>query len=838
MGKPAQLGFNAGIFGKRMYARTDLARYRFACRQMNNFIPTVQGPALKRSGTRFVKNAKGASSQQSRLIPFEFSRDQAYVLEFFDNGIRFMRDGGAVLETAVAISAGTPPTIANPCVITTNVAHGYSTGDEVFITGSRLAFLNDQFFTITVTGATTFTLSYDGSAISSLGESLIAAGTNTVARTYQITNGVGGNAIPWNYNELDSIQYAQDADVMYIVHPLYPPHKLTRTSDTSWTCAAVDFVWPPFRDENISATTVYTDSATSATATIQSSTDIFTSDMVGGYIQLSEIVEAVHPVWTPSDGMSTEFNGGIAVNDRVRYEKNVYYLSALNGASNTGTIAPVHEEGTQQDRAAGENAFDWTYVNRGMGYAKIETFTDANTVVADVLNEGIEFPASVVGSGGATKKWAISAFNAEFGYPTAVAIFEGRLWFGGTERDPQTFWGSRINRYEDFQIRDDDPDSGLSFTIASNRVNAIQWMAGQDVLVIGTRGGEFTAESDSADVGITPENIKVRQMSAFGSATDVPPVFVDSALIVAHRNGRRINEMVFDDKTQSYIGVDLTAVYDEAMSNQGIRMLAYQASPFRQVFALDNSGNLKAFTYNREEEVTGWNSFVISSDGGSDGIVESVCVIPHPDGDSDQVWIEVLRSMPGGFRRHIEYFEKPFLEGDTATSAFFVDLGLTYTGSSTTTVNGLLHLAGATVDYYSATSGSIGTATVTSKGKLTVPASTTIHIGFAVRGALETLDFEGSKPPVGSTQGDKTRVATVAFRLSNTGETGFTYSNDSTSATFDALTLDTDDFYEGVTQQVTMPGTTVRGGARVAVKHETPLPCTIEAIFPTITGEA
>ena len=834
MGRPAQLGFNAGVFGKRMYARTDLARYRFACRQMNNFIPTVQGPALKRSGTRFVKNAKGASSQQSRLIPFEFSRDQAYVLEFFDNGIRFMRDGGAVLETAVAISVGTPPSIANPCVITTNVNHGYSTGDEVFITGSRLAFLNDQFFTITVTGLTTFTLEYDGAVISSLGESLITAGTNTVARTYQITNGVGGNAIPWNYDELDSIAYAQDADVMYLVHPSYAPHKLTRTSDTSWTCAAVDFVWPPFRDENITSTTVYTSSATSATATIEASTNIFTSDMVGGFIQLSEVVEAVHPVWTPSDGMGTEFSGGVAVNDRVRYDKNVYYLSATNGASITGTIAPVHEDGTQQDRAAGENAFDWTYVNRGMGYAKIETYTDANTVVADVLNEGIEFPASVVGSGGATKKWAISAFNAEYGYPTAVAIFEGRLWFGGTDRDPQTFWGSRINRYEDFQIRADDPDSGLSFTIASNRVNAIQWMAGQDVLVIGTRGGEFTAESESNDVGITPDNIKVRQMSAFGSATDVPPVFVDSALIVAHRNGRRINEMVFDDKTQSYLGVDLTAVYDEAMSNEGVRMMAYQASPFRQVLALDNSGNLKSFTYNREEEVTGWSSFVLAGNSAA-GFVDSVCVIPHPDGDSDQVWMVVLRTTPGGVRRYVEYLEKPFLEGDSETNAFFVDAGVTYTGSATTTVNGLLHLAGSTVDYFVPSSGTVGSAVVTSKGKLTVPSSTDVHIGFAVSAALETMDFEGSKPPVGSSHGDKTRIATVAFRLSNSGPS-LQYSNDKDSTTFDTYTWT--DLLDGVSPQFSVPGSTERGGARVAVKHETPRACTLEAIFVTIAGES
>ena len=59
-------------------------------------------------------------------------------------------------ETAVNISGATQ---ANPCQITTSSAHGYTTGDVVYISGvSGMTELNTNDYTITVTGASTFTL--------------------------------------------------------------------------------------------------------------------------------------------------------------------------------------------------------------------------------------------------------------------------------------------------------------------------------------------------------------------------------------------------------------------------------------------------------------------------------------------------------------------------------------------------------------------------------------------------------------------------------------------------------------------------------------------------------
>lgn len=830
---PIQVAFNGGKLDALMAGRVDLAIYSTACRSIENFIPTVQGPALKRSGARFVKNAF-STTQASRLIPFEFSRDQAYVLEFGDNKIRINRDSGAVLETAVAISAATPPTIANPCVITTNAAHGYATGDEIFITGSRLEFLNDQFFTITVLSATTFSLSYYGAAVSSVGESLVAAGTNTVARTYQIADGASGNAIPWNHDELDGIKFAQDGDTMYLVHPSYPPHKLVRTSDTSWSCTQVAFAWPPFRDENISTTTVYASAATGSGVTLTASAAIFTSNMIGGYVKLGEVIESVRPAWIATSNMSAYFSGGgVSVGDWVRSADKVYELAAKNGGSVTGELAPVHDYGTEYDTQRTTNNYQWSFVNRGWGYALITAVGGGGTTAT--VTVVVTLPKSVLTSGTATRKWAIGAFSAEYGYPSAVAVFEQRLWFGGTTRDPQTFWGSRTNRYEDFERIASDASAGLQWTIASKKKVQIQWMTGEDALIIGTSGGEFTAASNSTEESITPDNIKVKKRSGFGSAANVAPVFVDSALMMVHRNGRRMHELVYDFDTDRYAGADMTARCSSIFGD-GARGIEYQASPYRQIFVHTTDGKLVSMTYVRDEEVIAWTEYIFDSPIGT-SVVESVAVIPHPDGDQDQVWVVVKYTGGGDTYRWIQILEKPFLEGDAVADAFFVDGGVTYSGAATTTINGLLHVRGLFVNYLNA--GVVGTGVVSSNGKLTVVSTTKIHIGFAVAAELETMDFEAGQPPFSSAQGSRGRVVGAVWNVHNTGY-GLYYGQ-RLSGTLDLWSppaeLVSSSLTTGKSAYYTLPGGFSRS-QRVAFRHAAPMPCTLVSIMPKITTEA
>ena len=173
---PIQTSFNGGKFSSRVMGRSDLAKYSFACEELQNFIPTVQGPVVKRSGTRYVKQAI-SDAAESRLIPFSVSADQSYVVELTQGSMRFYRDSGSVLASPLSIVGS--PTAANPVLIETGV-HGLFTGNSVRIEDSAMTELNGRDFTITILSTIKFELQFEDGTGRSTGTG------GTVTPQYQI----------------------------------------------------------------------------------------------------------------------------------------------------------------------------------------------------------------------------------------------------------------------------------------------------------------------------------------------------------------------------------------------------------------------------------------------------------------------------------------------------------------------------------------------------------------------------------------------------------------------------------------------------------------------------
>ncbi|MDS1138580.1 hypothetical protein [Nitratireductor indicus] len=61
---------------------------------------------------------------------------------------------------------------------------------------------------------------------------------------------------PYGENDLFEIQFAQSADVLYLVHPDYAPRKFTRTSATTFTLDEVEFEDGPYLEANTTDTTL------------------------------------------------------------------------------------------------------------------------------------------------------------------------------------------------------------------------------------------------------------------------------------------------------------------------------------------------------------------------------------------------------------------------------------------------------------------------------------------------------------------------------------------------------------------------------------------------------
>jgi hypothetical protein len=104
----AQLtNFTGGELSPRLDGRNDLAKYNSGCKTLENMIVYPHGAAARRSGTSFVAEVKD-STKKTRLIPFEFSTTQTYMLEFGDQYIRFYKDNGQILSGGSAYEIASP----------------------------------------------------------------------------------------------------------------------------------------------------------------------------------------------------------------------------------------------------------------------------------------------------------------------------------------------------------------------------------------------------------------------------------------------------------------------------------------------------------------------------------------------------------------------------------------------------------------------------------------------------------------------------------------------------------------------------------------------------------
>ena len=99
--------FTGGELSPRLDGRNDLQKYSTGCKTLENMIIFPHGSAARRSGTQFVAEVKD-SSKETRLIPFEFSTTQTYILEFGDQYIRFYKDDGQILSGGSAYEISSP----------------------------------------------------------------------------------------------------------------------------------------------------------------------------------------------------------------------------------------------------------------------------------------------------------------------------------------------------------------------------------------------------------------------------------------------------------------------------------------------------------------------------------------------------------------------------------------------------------------------------------------------------------------------------------------------------------------------------------------------------------
>jgi hypothetical protein len=948
--------FTGGELSPRLDGRNDLSKYASGCKTLQNMVVYPHGSAARRPGTSFVAEVK-TSSAYTRLVPFEFSTEQTYILEFGNEYIRFYKDSGAILEanktitgitkanpgvvtgsfatssypvvesTALYTSAGSSVTTApvtmpsniitgdllimvlkigstgtattptgwtllssrsstgnsyiyykisdgtetNHIDVTVSTAHasaityrisnyegtpeasfaatnvndppslttswsstknlfiaacttrqsnnaftaaptGYSdlltigdpsTGTTTHVrlatavkeanaaTDDPAAFTatgtldNPHSATIVIKGLTTDIKNGDTVVISGVGgmtqvngkrfivanktlttfelKDIDGNNVNTTSYTTYTSGGVFNRvytiATPFVTADLPNLKFAQSADVMYICHPSYNIHKLSRTGHTSWFLDDVEFTAGPLQDHNIELTTL------TASATTGNGITITASDVTG-------------------------INGDL-------------------GFQTTDAGRLIH-------------------LGTGKGLAKIVTVSSTLVVVANVIE--------TLSTTSATTDWALGAWSTTTGYPSCVSFYEQRLVFAGTTENPQTLYFSKSGDYENFDenyhgtVADDD---AITYTIASNQVNAIRFLSATRTLIVGTVGGEFSVSGGGTDDPVTPTNILIKKQSNHGAA-NVDAIPVGNVTLFLQRAKRKIRELAYNFDVDGYVAPDMT-ILAEHISETGINEMSYQQEPNQIIWCVRQDGQLVGLTYQREQQVVAWHRHIF---GGAfstgNAVCETVATIPTNDKEY-QTWVIIKRTINGVTRRYVEYINQfDFTETDNTTFNF-LDSQLSYSGSSTTTISGLEHLEGQTVSVLA--NGSTHPDRTVSNGSITLArASTKVKVGLPYTSILQTMRIDAGAQN-GTSQAKTKRIYNITVRLYESigVEVGPNLSNmEAIPFRSSAALMDTAiPVYTG-DKEIEFRGNYESDGF-IFVRQTQPLPLTVLSLYPDLT---
>lgn len=625
-----QVNFSGGEFSPLAQGNVENERYKTGLARCLNYLPSVQGAAIRRPGTAFVVETKYPLFAAA-LLPFKFSTLQAYVLEFGDLYLRFYKNNSPITLTPTAITGIT----ASSPVAVTAVAHGLSTGDHVTVYSVKgMTEVNNREFVVQVSDVDHIYLTQKPltnvapayAPINGTGYSAYVSG-GFIAKIYEIaTNYVAA--------DVSKLKIAQANDVVYITHPSYFPTKLSRTAHTSWTLAAPTFKDGPYLAIPPLGTTLTPSAASGAiTLTANNITNInggagFRAGDVGRLIRVEE--NGTSGAWvafqitgfTSTTVVSALLVGGAATTLSDTTAKLTWRLGLWNSVDGYPTCTVFHENrlffagaGAAPQRLDGSCSGDY------------ETFSPSGNGSFQSPSDG---SVSAIGAG-------------------SVTVL-----------DTNAVGGSLI----------------------ANDVNVIRWMTSDERgLCLGTAGGEWIARPSNLQEAITPTNFNAKQASFYGSA-DVQAIQVVKASLFVQKASRKLREFQYYFDVDGFRATNL-AVLAEHMTVGGITKLAYQSTPQSFVWMVRADGALPSMTYERDVDAfrAGWALSVLGGSSDSSGTqakVESIAVIPSADGTRDELWVVCQRYVNGAVTRYIEYLTKFFDDEDSQEEAFFSDSGASY----------------------------------------------------------------------------------------------------------------------------------------------------------------
>ena len=658
-----QNAFSNGELHPRLDGRTDLEEYAKGVDTLENFITFRQGGVSRRMGSRFVGTLSPASGSYVGLYPFIYSKTESYVISI-----------EIISTTSIKVQIYDPA--GNLANITT------VKDDPTDLATSK---------TITISGRGLSNLTTD----------------------------------------VNKFTYAQSADVFFLTHSTgnMKPLVIARTEadtffikdieDYQWTTNPDKTLYTPFKDANIDSGKFLHVLGSGSSVTLAMKDDsagtnlvpFFAADSVANHKDAFFLTHSHtaddHVFKVNAASIPAAFSGSFSTNqlNSTAHGMLTGDVVRLSGTIPTGLSSTLNYYIIKVD--ADNIKLASTLANARAG-TNLTVSGSGVTINPKFISTVTATDYSKVGATHShnfdTDNWNESSFNNYQGFPRTISIFEQRLIYGGTILSPDTLYGSLTGnffhftetRYRDGNthaigdnsdfIGDSVATDPFQFTIASQEINEITWLAPRNHLEVGTLGTEYIVTGgENALSATTPPFIKAQTSNG---SSPVQAKKVDQSTIFVSRDGKLLREFKYNNDNGSYISRSLSVSAEHIVSHlfdgdstdasAGIEIVqfVYQASR-GIIWCLTSRNALIGVTLDNDTQTVAWHRHVF---GGTSVKINSLTVIPNSSGTHDDLYLSLSRTIDGSTVHRLEKIGEDFshirLKNDSTSDddqAYFSD---------------------------------------------------------------------------------------------------------------------------------------------------------------------
>ena len=231
-----------------------------------------------------------------------------------------------------------------------------------------------------------------------------------------------------------------------------------------------------------------------------------------------------------------------------------------------------------------------------------------------------------------TSEFRLGAYSDGEGWPHVAQIYQQRMVLAANTNQPSTIWLSETANFYSFAptvlteqgsitSQTDGVASevvvdtnALTFTLDSDTLDSIKWLAESKRLTMGTSAGVYMLYGSETNLVVTPFRFTINRETSF-SATDTVPVVVSNAVLYAQIGGKDVQSLELESSTgNQWLASKISMKGYDIIKTSSIKKMVWQERPNNIIWIAMEDGKLLSLSYDRGTNFQAWSEHVI---GGS-----------------------------------------------------------------------------------------------------------------------------------------------------------------------------------------------------------------------------